>query len=125
MPADNFRAADVVWQDYAECNGAPFDFTPDVESSADLAFARERWCNLCPVRTECLAYALLYHSTGYWGGTDTRERRLLAYRRDRVHCPVCQSKALIRTPEEHEICQRCGVSWLGSSSSGQPGETTR
>lgn len=124
MPNDNFRAADVAWQEDAECNGAPFDFTPDVESPKGLDLARGQWCNPCPVRTECLAYALLYHLVGYWGGTDTGERRLLAYRRDRVHCPVCQSKALIRTPEGHEICQRCGTSWLGSSRPRPPGEAT-
>lgn len=124
MPAEEFRAADIAWQDNAKCNGAPFDFTPDVESSRGLAEAAGHWCNTCPVRTECLAYALLYRLAGYWGGTDTSERRLLAYTRNRVHCPVCKSKALIRTSEGHEICQRCGMSWVGVSRTRQPGEAT-
>lgn len=115
MPPDGFRAADVGWQREANCNGAPFEFTPDVESPNDLESVRDKWCNPCPVRTECLAYALLYRMSGYWGGTDTAERRLLGYARRRVRCPVCKSKALVTTPEGHEICQACGMSWTSAS----------
>jgi transcription factor WhiB len=108
---DSFFAAEVAWQRDASCNGAPFDFSPDVESRKDLEQARTGWCNTCPVRTECLAYALVYRMTGYWGGTDTVTRRLLGYARNRVRCPACKSKALIKIPEGYEICQACGVSW--------------
>ncbi len=114
MPQDSFRAADVGWQREANCDGASFDFAPDVETSSGLDAART-WCDPCPVRAECLAYALLYRMSGYWGGTDTAERRLLGYARERVRCPVCRSKALIKTPEGHEICQACGMSWTSTS----------
>jgi hypothetical protein len=109
-----FSAAEVTWQDDARCNDAPFDFTPDKEDPQGLAAARA-WCNLCPVRTECLSYALLYHLSGYWGGTDTAERRKLSVARNRVKCPVCRSKAVIYTEDGHEICQHCGTSWTGNS----------
>ena len=113
MLPDQFSAADVVWMDYGECNGASeVDFTPDVELPRELEYVRATFCNICPVRTECLAYALLYRMSGFWGGTSTTERRLLGYARNRVRCPVCKSKALITTPEGHEICQGCSVSWL-------------
>ena len=119
MPLFSFHAADVRWQQDAHCNGVDYDFTPDVETSKGLAFARD-WCRLCPVRTECLAYALLYRMSGYWGGTDTAERRLLGYARDRVKCPDCGCKALVITPEGHEICQACGMSWTAASRSRLP-----
>jgi hypothetical protein len=113
--ADNrFFASEVSWQDDALCNGAPFDFTPDIETVQGAQAARSLWCNLCPVRVECLAYALLYHQSGYWGGTTTAERRRLGAPRNRVKCPSCKSRAVIPTPEGHEICQHCAVSWTGS-----------
>jgi WhiB family transcriptional regulator, redox-sensing transcriptional regulator len=98
--------------DEARCRGSAFDFVPSAETPRDLESARAL-CNLCPVRTECLAYALLYHLSGYWGGTDTAERRRLAVPRNRVRCPECRGKAVIPTEEGHEICQHCGVSWAG------------
>jgi Transcription factor WhiB len=106
--------ADVGWQAGAECAGADFDFVPRVEDRLGLETARSTWCNVCPVRPECLLYALLYNEHGYWGGTLTAERRKLSKRRDRAKCPVCLSKAVIRPGGGHEICQSCGVSWAGS-----------
>lgn len=108
-----FHAADVNWQGSAQCAGADFDFTPRVEDAVGLEKARGGWCNICSVRPECLMYALLYNEQGYWGGTLTAERRKLSKRRDRAKCPVCESKALIKT-KGHEICQSCGLSWSGS-----------
>lgn len=114
MSLDTFRAADVGWQREAYCKGSSYDFVPNDETPKKLADARS-WCNRCPVRAECLAYALLYHLSGYWGGTDTAERRILGYPRDRVRCPDCKSKALVHTSEGHEICQACGMSWRSAS----------
>jgi hypothetical protein len=109
---DPLSVADVKWQSAAQCSGADFEFVPAVENERDLSFAQGMWCNFCPVRPECLLYALLYNEHGYWGGTDTAERRKLSKRRDRAKCPVCASKAVIRT-EGHQICQHCGLSWAG------------
>lgn len=113
--AETFSAADVNWQASASCTDAQFDFAPEVETPKELEYARSGWCNTCPVRTECLAYALLYRMSGYWGGTSTAERRLLGYARNRIRCPICKSKALVKTTEGHEICQACGVSWTATS----------
>jgi hypothetical protein len=110
--AESLSVADVKWQASAQCTGTDFEFVPAVETARDLAFAQGMWCNFCPVRPECLLYALLYNEQGYWGGTDTAERRTLSKRRDRAKCPVCTSKAVIRT-EGHQICQSCGLSWAG------------
>lgn len=115
MPQDRllFLASDVVWMNQGGCNGTAeiIDFTPDVETQKELEFVRTMWCNMCPVRTECLAYALLYRMSGYWGGTSTVERKLLGYARNRVRCPVCKNKALVTTTEGHEVCQGCAISW--------------
>ena len=113
-----FRVADVSWQSAAQCVGADFDFTPRVEDVKGLEQARNGWCNVCPVRPECLMYALLYNEHGYWGGTQTAERRKLGKRRDRAKCPVCTSKALIKA-QGHEICQSCGISWARTPGPGR------
>lgn len=35
----------------------------------------EDYCSRCPVRKECLNYALLYNELGIWAGTSESERR--------------------------------------------------
>jgi hypothetical protein len=104
-------AAGVIWQDYAACAGADFDFTPVRETSDEADTVRRVWCQGCPVRPACLSYAVLYRLEGYWGGTCTAERRILAYPRNRQKCPVCKCKSLVRTPDDHQVCQSCGLSW--------------
>jgi len=32
-------------------------------------------CQFCPVKQQCLDYALKHEDYGYWGGTTARERR--------------------------------------------------
>lgn len=32
-------------------------------------------CSQCPVRSECLSWALAFDATGLWAGTTTRQRR--------------------------------------------------
>lgn len=115
-------AADVRWMDEARCAGAEFNFVPDVEDTRGLEAVTTRWCNACPVRVECLAYALLYRESGYWAGTMTKERTLLGYARNRIKCPVCGCKALVSASadsKDFQICQSCGVSWTRSSSPGE------
>jgi hypothetical protein len=83
---------------------------PDNETGGQLALVRGSYCDRCPVRIECLAYAVLYRARGFWGGTSTQERTVLGYPRNRVKCPVCLCKTLTTTAE-HQICQGCGLSW--------------
>jgi WhiB family redox-sensing transcriptional regulator len=42
-------------------------------------------CLVCPVRTECLVYALEYNEQhGVWGGTSARERQAMLRRSNEV-----------------------------------------
>jgi WhiB family transcriptional regulator, redox-sensing transcriptional regulator len=66
------------WRAYAACAGTD----PDLWFAAGAIEHRiaKRICRLCPVREECLAYAMdapVDH--GVWGGLTERERR--RYRR--------------------------------------------
>lgn len=41
----------------------------------------KRVCAACPVRAECLDYAMRTKAMGIWGGTSQRERQALANKR--------------------------------------------
>lgn len=101
---------DVTWQDRAACNGTTVDFVPDHETSVGLAHAR-LYCDGCPVRQDCLIWAMLYRCEGYWGGTNTDQRRQLLRVRTRAKCPLCLATQLVYA-DPHEMCLACGVSWV-------------
>jgi hypothetical protein len=86
------------------------EFSPVVESEAGLERVSQRWCNHCPVRSQCLNSALVNNDSGYRGGTHTAQRKALRRTRSRVKCPLCKGANLVYT-EEHEVCVNCGASW--------------
>jgi WhiB family redox-sensing transcriptional regulator len=71
---------EFAWMLEARCRGAsPTEFFPSdglgVESARLI-------CSRCPVRAECLEYALVNRiEHGVWGGASERERRRLLRRR--------------------------------------------
>lgn len=118
-----WAASEVRWQDDGGCKGVPLDvFVPDKETPEGLERAREH-CNPCPVRETCLRYALTYNQRGYWGGTDTAERRRLKAKKDRAKCPSCESRRVMNMSEadgsNDALCLACGLSWL-TASAAQP-----
>lgn len=86
-PDSHIRGAD--WRHRAACRDAdPEIFFPVAESGAPLARAEARalaWCARCPVRAECLAYALAVLPDGIAGGMTARQRREL---RRTTHVPA-------------------------------------
>lgn len=110
------RVLDVVpacgtgWQDRAACAVAEFDFVPDMETT-DGVNAAQQWCRTCPVRTQCLAWAMLHGAHGYWGGTSAYQRSQLRRVRTRAKCPLCLGTSLAYE-DPHEMCLACGVSWI-------------
>jgi len=62
------------WMDDASCRTRkPGDFFPSDGVGVELA---KRVCAACPVRTDCLEYALSNRiEHGVWGGCSERERR--------------------------------------------------
>lgn len=72
---------DWRWQDDAACKGKPLHwfFDPEgreLEAEKKVRVARaEKVCRGCPVRTECLDYAISQpERAGTWGGLDEDER---------------------------------------------------
>ncbi len=73
------------WREEAACSGSDNSFFfPHGEDDAAVAPAKAI-CAVCPVRDECLQYALATNQTeGVWGGLSGPERRRLRRRlRDR------------------------------------------
>lgn len=105
-----FSGEAVEWMNDGACIGSGFDFIPDEETEAGLAEA-QTWCRVCPVRTRCLAWAMLHSAEGYWGGTSTYQRNQLRRVRTRAKCPLCLATQLVYT-DPHELCLACGVSWV-------------
>jgi WhiB family redox-sensing transcriptional regulator len=70
----------LQWMLDARCRGvAPTEFFPSDGSGVERAL---RVCATCPVRAECLEYALEQRiEHGVWGGASERERRRILKRR--------------------------------------------
>ena len=71
---------DQAWMLQAKCRGrAPHDWFPSDGVGVDRA---RKICADCPVKEECLEYALTYRiDHGVWGGASERERRRILRRR--------------------------------------------
>lgn len=76
------------WTDRAYCRALaergvdPDTWWPTSEATnGPEAIKAKRYCEICPARTDCLAYALRTgQEWGVWGGLTGRERRALAKR---------------------------------------------
>lgn len=111
MTESIWSSAEGTWQEDAGCKAAdPEEFFPPVESPASLTLVQDRYCNSCLVRNQCLNFALINGDSGYWGGTDSAQRRAMGRKRDRVKCPLCANDGVVRT-DEHQVCVKCGASW--------------
>ena len=80
------RAADDEWRDRALCrNTDPSLFFPVGTTGVALVQIEhaKQVCNQCPVKQECLDFALATNQdSGIWGGLSEEERRVI--RRQRV-----------------------------------------
>ncbi|GGK61019.1 hypothetical protein Sme01_02620 [Sphaerisporangium melleum] len=74
-------AAENAWIDQALCGQVDPDLWYPEDGNAAQAERAKQVCRHCPVRAECLAYALdACEEHGVWGGLGLKERRRL--RRD-------------------------------------------
>ena len=67
-----------VWMQSAACKGMSTDTF--ISSHTRPLYAAKAVCSKCPVRVECLGYAIEDDScVGVWGGTSTVERRSMRH----------------------------------------------
>lgn len=74
------RPDEYAWMLQAKCRGiSPTEFFPSDGVGVEAA---QKICHDCPVRLECLEYALEHRiEHGVWGGASERERRRILRRR--------------------------------------------
>ena len=68
------------WVARASCAGLPVNwFMPNEDGTFQTLAEAKRVCDKCPVKQECLDYALAQGSDtiGLWGGTTQRDRKLI------------------------------------------------
>lgn len=66
-----------AWREHAACKGHTSLFYAKKEDAHGTTYTQARQlCNLCPVRPNCLEYALEnWEDRGLWGGLTPRERQ--------------------------------------------------
>lgn len=75
-------SADLTWFGRAACRHTTVDMVPEDGAGVRLA---KQICRECPVRTQCLNYALEFNEDkGVWGGHSERERRRIRQQRARA-----------------------------------------
>lgn len=105
------------------CRGAPreifFPVTIKANGEVDDEAEEPPWpsaeatsfCDRCPVKAECLQWALdTGEPFGIWGGFSGYQRELVSKTRRRRLCPGCDAPDVV-TEGANELCLRCGVSW--------------
>lgn len=92
-PASQFADEDVLsWMDTALCRGLDVNiFFCSPADEDDVAYAKS-FCQRCPVRQDCLEYALATQSRGsatddlgVWGGLTHSERNTYVRARQRLN----------------------------------------
>lgn len=72
---------DLSWFSRAACRGSGVDMVPTDAAGTGRA---KTVCRGCPVRLDCLEYALAFNEDkGVWGGHSERERRRILRERRR------------------------------------------
>lgn len=94
------------------CRGEPDTlFYPHYDSPSSTAKAIAI-CERCPVRAECLEWALKHDELGVWGGTSEATRRSLRRPRPRTKCISCNGVNVVSDADDRkEFCVDCGLSW--------------
>lgn len=109
-----------AWGRKAACSGIAWTesdaiFFPQGETDEQVAVAREKFCDRCPISTDCLNEALGTGQPGIFAGTSTDARKKLRRTRHRVKCPLCLAREVVWLEEatgyDSELCLACGVSW--------------
>jgi len=94
------------------CQDEPIElFYPRYDAPSSTAEARAI-CDRCPVKPECLEWALDHKEEGVWGGTSEATRRSLERPRVRTKCIACNSVNVAAIKgQKKEVCVDCGLSW--------------
>lgn len=118
------RWSDILgWMPEGACQRPETQTYFNNDASSHQQWAK-RICRGCPVRAQCLQWALEQaEGSGVWGGLNSRERRAvaaiahdgswrLAVAR-KPWCPWCRSKDIFAPQDRRLQCNRCAFNWPG------------
>lgn len=99
---------DTSWMQHAACIDIfPEVFFPKSENHSTEVGMAKTVCRTCPVRDQCLQFAIDNLVIGIWGGTTTEERQQLRHRATRTE-PACRN-GHPRTKHWNPHRQRCNA----------------
>ena len=122
----------LSWMDDAACQAHDPDlfFPPDEDDAPMNAYAQtllaKKICAGCPVRAECLDYAVTNHIMfGVWGGVPERPRRALRLQARQQAPPQCRNGHIrtdenTRTDDFGRHCLDCDAEWSAKNRRGRP-----
>lgn len=101
------------WMERAACHDIGDMFYVEAHEESSLALAAKRVCASCPVRVECLSYALQHKERyGIWGGMTATERQRMHRQEsnstsiDRVQIERVVETLLFNNQEGYALYQR-------------------
>jgi WhiB family redox-sensing transcriptional regulator len=119
------RDASRAWRDRALCLDADPDlfFPPDDGVNAYAqTLAAKKVCAACPVRAECLEYAIVNNELwGVWGGVPERPRRAMRLQAQQAAAPRCRNDHLrteantSRNADGSNHCLDCENDWFAKN----------
>ena len=79
-----------VWDSVPACQGTDTDlwFTAEESKVYTQIVLLKKICSECPVRTQCLDYALHNQVNGYWAGTTESNRHVIQKRMNINPTPI-------------------------------------
>jgi WhiB family redox-sensing transcriptional regulator len=101
------------WRQRAACRGQNTDQFYRSKEALRPPPEIQRICDGCPVRGDCLLWAIERREQGIWGGTTEVQRRVLRRHYLRARCPSCGGN-IVPTFEETQVCIACGLTWLAT-----------
>jgi hypothetical protein len=85
----------------AEVPAVPCTNYPDLFHEDNTMVLRDavKLCAVCPIRAECLAYALKHENEGFWGGLRAAQRRRITGLNKRHRYPTRENRSTALLPE--------------------------
>lgn len=113
---------ELAWQESGLCRApsatihidAYFPDLFDEDAACVVPSEIQQQCAMCPLKQQCIKWAIDHDEFGFWGGTSRYQRRLMQKVTKRVKCFSCGSDAVMENPlavRPTEVCMSCGTSW--------------
>lgn len=92
--------------------GLCISMDPEIFFESSLEALAVDTCRMCPIRPECLTFAIeTKQEFGVWGGQSEETRTRILTPRNRVKCPGCFSTLVDVSQLGSQHCDSCGLSW--------------